>query len=199
VSTAGNSIKQTVIQKNPTVKTADIGPASAVTGLPLADLVIKDSYLDEYAGFPFVNFLVANVGQKDAGNFEVSIRYNYSPGSEVDGRWELYPVDTLKAGESTWISASPICCGWTPTEQVVKNTVQFEVIADPRYSKWDPMDPYNPARVIDVKSRIPESNKGNNKLVINKADMRQGKLAGTVTRPGPAVETIKRQTPVTKH
>jgi hypothetical protein len=201
VSTAAAShVQQKVIQKTPALKDADVGPASTAAGLPLADLTIKDAYLDEYAGFSFVNFLIANVGQKDAGKFEVSVKYNYAPGGMVDARWDVYPVDSLKAGESTWVSASPICCGWTPTEQVVKNAVQFEVIADPKYSKADPLDPANPSKSYEVKSRIAESNKGNNKLVINKADMRHGKLSGTVTKPAtPAIGTIKLQAPVTKH
>ena len=185
------------LPKEPNVLNVDVGPSSNVTGLPLADLVVKDAYLDEYGGSQFVNFLIANTGQKDAGFFEVGIKYNYAPGGMIDGRWDLYKVDSLKAGESAWISAAPMCCGWSPTEDVVANTVQFEVIADPKYSKGDA---FNPLKPVEVKPRIPESNKANNRFVVNKADIRHGKLvSGMVVKPAtPAIGRIKDQS-VIKH
>lgn len=193
-------VGQTKLPKDPLVKDATIGAASEAAGLPLADLVVKDAYLDEYAGMQGVNFLIANTGQQDAGPFEVSIRFIYPGASIVDARSDIYKVDGLKIGESKWVSASPICCGWAPTEFVVNGSDRFEVVADPKYSKTDPLDPYNPTRMIEVKSRIAESNKANNRLVIAKADMRHGVYSGTLTRsPAPVIGTIKMQTPVTKH
>lgn len=185
--------EKTVLPKEVTVKNIDIGPPSAVSGLPLPDLTIKDAYLDEYGGFPFVNFLIANIGTADAGPFEVAIQFNYKAGG--DGRRDLTRIDTLKAGESVWIGESPICCGWSPTEVVVKNTEQFVVIADAKYTKLS--DPTNPLSSYEVPSRITESNKGNNKYVINKADMRHGKFVGTMTRAtaAPVVGPLK-QAPI---
>lgn len=192
ITRAAPQLDKRILPSDPNVKDVDIGPSSNVTGLPLADLVIKDAYLDETGGIQGVNFLIANIGNKDAGLFEVGIRYNYPPGGMIDGRWDLYKVDSLKAGETTWVSASPICCGFSPTEYVVANTVQFEVIADPKYSKADPFTPY---KSVEVKPRIPESNKANNRFVINKADIRHGKLVGgPMTKPAnPAIGKIKDQ------
>lgn len=190
---------QTALPKDALVRDVTIGAATDAPALPLADLIVKDSYLDEYSGMQGVNFLVANVGKEDAGPFEVGISFIYS-GSEGAGRWDVYKVDGLKVGESKWVSAAPICCGWTPTEFVVNNSVRFEVVADPKYTKADPMDPYNPSKYYEVKSKIPESNKANNRLVIEKAAMRKGKFAQTNQKSIAApLGTAKAQPPVIRH
>lgn len=198
-TTLPSRIGQTKLPKDPIVKDADIGPPSTVSGAALADLLIKDSYIDEYAGMQGVNFLIANTGQQDAGPFEVAITFTYPHSDGPSARWELYPVDGLKVGESKWVSASPLCCGWAGTEVVVNNTSQFTVVVDPKYMKADPLDPYNPARAYEVKPRIVESNKANNKLTINKSDMRKGRYEMTKASERPTPPAIKVQTPIIKH
>jgi hypothetical protein len=181
------------------VKNVSVGPASQASGLPLADLLVSDSYLDNYAGLEGLNFLISNTGQQDAGPFDVSIAFFY-PAPSTSSKSTIYRVDGLKVGESKWVSAAPLCCGWAPTEAVVNTTDHYEVVIDPGYSKADPLDPYNPARATEVKPQIAESNKGNNKFAIAKADMRRGKYTATNRMPvAPPMGTTKTTPPIIKH
>jgi hypothetical protein len=190
-------MERKALAKDAAVKSASIGSPTGVTALPMADLAVTDAYLDQYGGFPYVNFLVRNIGQKDADSFEVGIRYRYTLDAGDDGKWDVYPVAGLKAGESVWVSASPICCGFSPTEVVVNSAVAFEAIADPKYSKRDPT---NLLGSIEVLPKIPESNKGNNRLAVNKADMRHTMLNATVKLPAnPNIDKAKVAPPIIRH
>ena len=124
--------------------------------------------------------LVANIGNKDTDPFDLGLKFIYEDGSGVDGRWMVDPLAGLKAGEQRWLAYRPMCCGFVPTEFVVKSTVRFQVIADPTYYKaYGPYDP----RMYEVKSKIIESNKKNNTLTLNKSEMRRCDLKNVEREP----------------
>ena len=88
-------------------------------------------------------------------------------------------------GEEKWLSYCPRCCGVAPTHRVVKESVKFQAIADPTYLKA--YGGYAPP--YPVKSRIKESNEGNNSLTFSRAEIRSCKNIGRPTTP--KIQTIK--------
>jgi hypothetical protein len=73
-----------------------------------------------------------------------------------------------------------MCCGVSPIEPVVKNSVKFEAIADPTYLKsYGGYDP----RASLIQSRIKESNEGNNAMTFSRAEIRSCKTVGKPAIP----------------
>jgi hypothetical protein len=164
-------VQTPVLSEKDALKNVRVEESAGVAAGILPDLTVKEMCLEVDREMPAerLRVLVANIGNKDADPFELGLKFVYASDS-MDGRWYVDKLAGLKVGEEKWLSYSPMCCGFVPTEFVVNHTVTFQAIADPSY--YDSSGPYDP-RPIEVKSKITESNKRNNTLTINKAEMRR--------------------------
>lgn len=163
-----------------------VDDAAQVTGLPRADLVVKEMCFDRQApnGFNSVNVLIANSGTVDAGPFEFGFEYINDDGTS---RLAREKITGLKVGEQRWVENFHVCCGLAPTMFLVDLASRYQAIADPKYFKRGTL----PTEGTWVKPVIPESNEANNKMSANKSDL--GPCSVTKRdRPSPfRIEPIK--------
>ena len=160
------------------------------TGLPRADLMVKDMCLEDgkTAEHGYVGVLLANVGTADAGFFELGFEYK-EPGIST---FATSPVKGLRVGEEIWIREWHACCGWYPID-LIKAAEAFSAIADPKYHKKG-----NDGSPYEVKPVVPETNEANNQMTVRKAGLKPCTTITRVDKPtAPAgVKTIK--TPIIK-
>ena len=163
--------------------------APEATGIPRADLVIKDMcYEDPQESLSYIGVLIANIGTVDAGPFDLGIEYVGASGSS---RLGLDKLDGLKAGEERWMTEAHICCGWAP-RSLVYASESFVAIADPRYWAKDMF-----GRSGEVKPVIPESNESNNKMSGKKSELRSCSAVPKADRATPTkVQPLTRPTKI---
>ncbi|MEP6920747.1 MAG: hypothetical protein ABI967_06455 [bacterium] len=165
-------------------------PSGVSTGV-LPDLTIKDMCLAEAPATPSetLRVLIANIGDRDADPFELGIKYIIY--SDESGFWDVDKLAGLKTGEEKWLEYRPMSGSGFTLAFVVDRAFKFQAIADPSYRQGTgPLGIY----VRDVKSKIVESNKGNNTLTISRADMRR--CDAKIAIPRPALPAAKPVNPV---
>jgi len=173
-----------------TQMSVDADPTEAA-GIPRADLIIKDMCFDAAKGngIDSVNVQIANIGTVDAGPFELGFEYI---GTESSTFAHDEIAGGLRAGEETWVQEFHFCCGWAPMA-LIPASIRFTAIADPKYYMRSEFDP-NPLNRIEVKSKVPEMKESNNRMTVNKADLRPCTTVTKIDRPAPAgLKTIKPQ------
>jgi hypothetical protein len=139
--------------------------AAEATGLSRADLTIKEMCIakDSTGAETELRALIANEGSANAPSFPVGINYRWADGSE---RMAIDTTNALAAGQTRWVTFQHWCCGWSPAP-MVPSASGFEVIADPKYYRRNPLDP-SPFHSYEVRPVVPESNERNNAMTVNK-------------------------------
>ena len=172
-------INKATLPEIETVSSMRVDDPSRATGIPRADLVIKDMcFNDPKDSMSSVGVLIANIGTADAGPFMLGFEYVSSADT---ARFAVDHVEGgLKAGEEVWMIEAHICCGWAPRSLVYGST-SFVAIADPRY--YSKSLAGLPA--AEVKSVIPESNEANNKMSAKKSELRSCTAVTKIDRPTP--------------
>ena len=156
------------------------------TRMPRADLTVKDMCIEDgkLADHEYIGVLLANVGAADAGPFELGFEYREA-GTPA---FASSPINGLRAGEQSWIRVWHECCQFVSIS-LIGISDGFSAIADPRYYKKSANDSTS---TYEVKPVIPESNEANNRMTVNKADLKPCAKVTRIDRPAPAgVKTIK--------
>lgn len=146
-----------------------IEESTGVAAGVLPDLTIKEMCLDEGPTVPSATLrvLVANIGNRDSDPFELGFKFMQY--SDDVGSWYVDKLPGLKVGEERSLEYRPMSGSGFTRAFVVEKTEKFQVIADPSYyQSYGPLGIYS----YEVKSKIIESNKGNNTLTIRRAEMR---------------------------
>ncbi len=189
-SPAENAAVQTpVLSENDSLKNVRFEESSGVATGVLPDLTIEDMCLQ---GNPpesaeTLRVLIANIGERDADTFDLGIKFVYSKG--FGGYWNAETLAGLRAGEVRWLAYRPLTGSGFTLGHVVEYTQVFQAIADPTY--WRSQGYFAPTL---EKSKIIESNKANNTLTINRAEMRR--CDAKTSQPRPAMPKIEAGKPV---
>ena len=184
-------VQKPVLSEKDALKNVRVEESLGVTAGILPDLTIKEMclYGDPKTPDEGLRVQVANIGNKDADPFEVGIKFIYS--SDDVGLWYVDKLAGLKAGEERWLEYRPMSGSGFTLAFVVAKTEKFQVIADPSYLKsYGPLGMYR----YEVKSQITESNKRNNTLSINRAELRRCDLQ-KIEKETPMIQTKPRVRP----
>jgi len=150
-------------------------PKAGMVAMP--DLTIKTMCIEYhrkegYSDWESLKVLLANIGSLDAGFFELGIVFTFSFTDPTSGDFAIDQVYGLKAGEERWLDETWSSGGWGYTVDAVKGSVKFQVIADPKYCKWNGSAFGGAQPCSTIMPRILESNAKNNELTLNKSELK---------------------------
>ena len=182
-------VQQPVFSEKDSRKNLPVEESPGVATGVLPDLTIKDMCLDDgpTVSSETLRVAVANIGDRDADPFTLLLKF--LRWKDDVGQWHADTIAGLKAGEERSLDYRPMSGHGFTLAHIVEHAETFQVIADPTY--WRAYGPYD-FRAYLEKSKIIESNKANNTLMITRADMRRCDAKNTSTRPAmPKIEIIK--------